>query len=213
MSVDAHDSKDAAASRAGKVSSCPPCLYAMYWLDPDKNGEIVSVVQSVVVEELLHMNTVSNVSSELVGSPAIYDRSMIPSHSDPLPGGINSQLTANRGAPKDLVGHAAVEHPAEPATAVRRHHDQVSLVACGGIQNGVDGILTADGCLSLDTVSSETHGRRLQVLLGAVGVLDLRIARVDARHRMRLHGLDQNDVGPGASSEHGGVRECSLCQR
>ena len=76
-------------------ATIPPYLYAMYSLDAGKNGEIASLIQSVVVEEMLHMTLVSNIINALGGSPALDDPSMIPSYPGPLPGGVDSQLTVN----------------------------------------------------------------------------------------------------------------------
>ena len=49
-------------------STIPLYLYALYSLDPAKNGVIAKIIQSVVVEEMLHMTLASNVMNALGGS-------------------------------------------------------------------------------------------------------------------------------------------------
>ncbi len=36
-------------------ATIPPYLYALYSLDPARNGAIADIIQGVVVEEMLHM--------------------------------------------------------------------------------------------------------------------------------------------------------------
>jgi hypothetical protein len=61
----------------------------MYSLDPQKNGEIAGVIQSIVVEEMLHMALVCNIINALGGSPVLNDPGVITPYPGPIPGGID----------------------------------------------------------------------------------------------------------------------------
>jgi hypothetical protein len=73
-------------------ATIPPYLYALYSLTPGMNDEIVTIIQSVVVEEMLHMTLSSNVLNALGGSPNIDQPAFIPQYPGPLPGGVESDL-------------------------------------------------------------------------------------------------------------------------
>jgi rubrerythrin len=76
-------------------ATIPLYLYALYSLDRDKNPEIAAIIESVVVEEMLHMTLSSNVLNALGGSPAINRPDFIPTYPGALPGGVDSQLTVH----------------------------------------------------------------------------------------------------------------------
>ncbi|HEY0605862.1 MAG TPA: ferritin-like protein [Herpetosiphonaceae bacterium] len=73
-------------------STIPPYLYALYSLIPGKNDSIAEIIESVVVEEMLHMTLVSNILNALGGSPQIDLPDFIPNYPGPLPGSVESQL-------------------------------------------------------------------------------------------------------------------------
>ena len=76
-------------------ATIPPYLYALYSLNPSANAAIAAILQSVVVEEMLHMTLVSNVLNALGGSPSIDRPDFIPRYPGPLPGGVQSDLTVH----------------------------------------------------------------------------------------------------------------------
>ncbi len=73
-------------------STIPPYLYALYSLDPDKNGAIAAIIQSVVVEEMLHMTLACNILNALGGTPVIDAPHFIPKYPGPLPGTVEKGL-------------------------------------------------------------------------------------------------------------------------
>lgn len=97
-------------------STIPPYLYALYSLDASKNGEIVSIIQSVVIEEMLHMALASNVLNALGGSPSIDRPDFIPKYPGPLPGGVQSELTVHLApfSSKQLDAFLTIEEPEDP---------------------------------------------------------------------------------------------------
>jgi|HubBroStandDraft_1064217.scaffolds.fasta_scaffold17865_3 rubrerythrin len=97
-------------------STIPLYLYALYSLNPDKNAEIASIIQSVVVEEMLHMTLASNVLNALGGSPVIDEPGFIPTYPGPLPGGVEGDLTVNLApfSMAQLGTFLAIEEPKDP---------------------------------------------------------------------------------------------------
>jgi rubrerythrin len=74
-------------------STIPPYLYALYSLDKNLNGEIADIIESVAVEEMLHLTLAANVLNALGGNPVLNTPGFIPTYPGPLPGGVESQLT------------------------------------------------------------------------------------------------------------------------
>jgi hypothetical protein len=67
-------------------STIPPYLYALYSLDADKNGTVAEIIESIVVEEMLHMTLACNILNALGGSPQIDTPQFIPAYPTTLPG-------------------------------------------------------------------------------------------------------------------------------
>lgn len=98
-------------------ATIPVYLYSLYSLDPAKNGVIAGIIESVVVEEMLHMTLACNILNALGGSPVIDKPDFIPNYPGPLPGGVESGLTVHL-APfsKDQVEKVfmEIEEPEHP---------------------------------------------------------------------------------------------------
>ncbi|HEY0371300.1 MAG TPA: ferritin-like protein [Thermoanaerobaculia bacterium] len=97
-------------------ATIPLYLYALYSLNPKRNAEIAAILQSVVVEEMLHMTLASNVLNALGGSPSIDRPDFIPKYPGPLPGGVQSELTVHLApfSMKQLEVFLTVEEPEDP---------------------------------------------------------------------------------------------------
>lgn len=95
-------------------ATIPVYLYALYSLDEQKNGEIGAIIESVVVEEMLHLTLAANVLNAIGGSPVIDEPGFLPSYPGPLPGGVEAQLTVSL-APfsldKQLPAFLMIEEP------------------------------------------------------------------------------------------------------
>jgi rubrerythrin len=97
-------------------ATIPVYLYALYSLNPAHNQEIAGIIQSVVVQEMLHMTLASNVLNALGGSPQIDQPGFVPSYPGPLPGGVQGGLEVNL-APFSMAQLAAflqIEEPEDP---------------------------------------------------------------------------------------------------
>lgn len=76
-------------------ATIPPYLYALYSLIPGSNDIIAGIINTVVVEEMLHMTLASNVLNAIGGSPIINSANFIPTYPGALPGGVQGDLTVN----------------------------------------------------------------------------------------------------------------------
>jgi hypothetical protein len=97
-------------------ATIPVYLYALYSLDETKNAEIAEIIDSVVVEEMLHMTLSSNILNALGGAPVIDSASFIPTFPGPLPGGVQSDLTVNLApfSMNQLATFLQIEQPENP---------------------------------------------------------------------------------------------------
>jgi hypothetical protein len=97
-------------------ATIPVYLYALYSLDGASNREIASIIQSVVIEEMLHMVLACNVLNAIGGSPVIDTPDFIPDYPGPLPGGVQSQLTVQLApfSKDQLQTFLTIEEPEHP---------------------------------------------------------------------------------------------------
>src|SRR5262249_42907424 len=97
-------------------STIPLYLYALYSLDPAKNGAIADLIDSVVIEEMLHMTLACNILNALGGDPVIDDPTFIPTYPGPLPGGVEAQLTVQLApySAAQLQSFLTIEEPENP---------------------------------------------------------------------------------------------------
>lgn len=98
-------------------ATIPPYLYALYSLGTTDNQDAAQIIQSVVVEEMLHLNLAANVLNAIGGSPAIDSPAFIPTYPGPLPGMVEDQLIVHL-APCS-IGQVAdtfmvIEQPEDP---------------------------------------------------------------------------------------------------
>jgi len=76
-----------------EFATIPPYLTAMLSLHVDKNREIWTILDSVVVDEMLHMMINCNLLIALGGTPVIDSPTFLPPYPGPLPMAIRSGLT------------------------------------------------------------------------------------------------------------------------
>ena len=115
-------------------STIPVYLYALYSLNASANAEIAAIIQSVVVEEMLHMTLASNLLNALGGSPAIDRPGFIPKYPGPLPGGIQGELTVHLApfSMKQVDTFLQIEEPEDPIkfqslTATKGLPDEITI--------------------------------------------------------------------------------------
>src|SRR4051794_9401049 len=90
------DAVQAALQKAIQLehATIPPYLYALYSLDSSKNGNIARMIQSVVIEEMLHMTLACNILNALGGDPVLDDPTLLP-YPKALPGAVEGDLTVH----------------------------------------------------------------------------------------------------------------------
>ncbi|MEP3331990.1 ferritin-like protein [Sedimentitalea sp.] len=97
-------------------ATIPLYLYALYSLDESKNAEIAEIIESVVVEEMLHMTLASNILNAVGGSPNIDTPGFIPTYPGALPGGVQSDLSVGLApfSMHQLDKFLEIEEPEDP---------------------------------------------------------------------------------------------------
>ncbi len=98
-------------------STMPPYLTAMYSLVPGANDEIAALIQSIVIEEMLHMTISANIMVAVGGSPQINNPKFVPRYPAKLPMGIGEDLVVPiKRFSKHLVEHVfrKIEAPEDP---------------------------------------------------------------------------------------------------
>jgi hypothetical protein len=76
-------------------STIPLYLYALYSIDSSRNPAVADIIQSVAIEEMLHMTLASNILNALGGSPKINGPTFIPTYPGHLPGAVEQHLVVN----------------------------------------------------------------------------------------------------------------------
>jgi hypothetical protein len=97
-------------------ATIPVYLYALYSLDESKNPLIAQILQSVVIEEMLHMTLASNVLNALGGDSQVGNPGFVPKFPGPLPGGVESDLTVHLApfSMTQLQAFLQIEQPEDP---------------------------------------------------------------------------------------------------
>jgi hypothetical protein len=98
-------------------STIPPYLYALYSLLPGSNSAAASIIESVVIEEMLHLTLAANILNAIGGSPVLDSPTFIPHYPGPLPGSVENELTVGLApCSLDLVKYTfmVIEEPEHP---------------------------------------------------------------------------------------------------
>ncbi len=69
-------------------ATIPPYLTAKFSLKPGTNQEVSQIIDSVVIEEMMHMTIAANILNALGGTPDINKADFVPNYPGPLPMGI-----------------------------------------------------------------------------------------------------------------------------
>ena len=97
-------------------ATIPPYLCALYSIKEGHNEEVAEIIQSVVMEEMLHMALACNLLNAIGGSPAINKPGFVPKYPGHLPGGVSPDLVVHlRKCSKEQIRDVfmAIEEPAE----------------------------------------------------------------------------------------------------
>ena len=108
-------------------STLPPYLCALYSLKDGSNEEARAVLQSVALEEMLHLTLAANVLNAIGGAPVLDSPRLMPGHPTTLPHSDGSIILSLRPFSKEAVeGFMAVERPA-PNDAVAEDENYATI--------------------------------------------------------------------------------------
>lgn len=150
-------------------ATIPLYLYALYSLDTNKNGAIAAIIESVVIEEMLHMTLACNVLNALGGDPVIDKPTFIPTYPGPLPGGVEADLVVNL-APFSLAQLQTFLHIEQP-------EDPIHIRSPESLAAAVDGDITI--------------GEFYTAIAHAIGVLGDRVFVAPPRNQVGPELMDQ----------------------
>ena len=106
-----------------EVATIPPYLYALYSLIPGCNNVVARIIESVVIDEMLHATLVANVMNALGGRPRLDPAHTIPDYPSQLPGSVEHGLVVPLApCSKFLIGcvFMEIEEPEVPLDFQRK---------------------------------------------------------------------------------------------
>jgi hypothetical protein len=95
-------------------STLPPYLFALYSIEEGHNSEAVEVIQSVFIEEMLHMTLAANILNAIGGEPNIDYPGIMPSYPTFLAHSNEAfQVPLLKFSREALEGFLLIERPGE----------------------------------------------------------------------------------------------------
>ena len=95
-------------------ATIPPYLCALYSIKENSNQESIEVIQSVFIEEMLHMALVANIMIATGGKPQLDYPEFIARYPTPLPHSDKSfEVNLNKFSPESIECFLKIERPAE----------------------------------------------------------------------------------------------------
>ena len=99
-----------------ELSTIPVYLCALYSIPPDRNQQSKKVIQSVVIEEMLHMILAGNVLSATGGKAKVNDLEFVPNYPTALPDSDGSfTVPLQKFSVESIDTFLKIEHPKRPA--------------------------------------------------------------------------------------------------
>ena len=96
-------------------ATLPPYLCALYSIKEGSNSYAAAVIQSVVMEEMLHLTLAANILNAIGGAPVLDAPQLLPTHPAALPHGDRSvQVSLRPFSPEALTTFLAIEKPGAP---------------------------------------------------------------------------------------------------
>lgn len=123
MNLDSVDDVKVALQTAVELehATIPTYLTALYSIKPGRNPEVASLIQSVVMEEMLHMHLVSNILISIGGSPQIGRPGFMPNYPGSLPAGLRGNLTVR-------LRRCSIEHIRDCFLSIEEPEETQSVV-------------------------------------------------------------------------------------
>lgn len=111
-----------------EFSTIPPYLTAM-WSIKDQSNDSYSIINGIVIEEMLHMGLACNMLATTGITPQIDNPEFIPTYPGPLPGNVMPNLIVSLQAFSPNVAAStfmAIETPEQPVTVVPKEESTAS---------------------------------------------------------------------------------------
>lgn len=108
-----------------EFSTIPPYLTAM-WSIKDRKNDSYKIINSIVIQEMLHMGLACNMLATIGSTPQIDNPDFIPTYPGHLPGNVMPKLTVSlQGFSADAVKNTfmAIETPEHPVNVVPKEED------------------------------------------------------------------------------------------
>jgi len=93
-------------------ATLPPYLCGL-WSIKAGYGEAYDLINSIIMEEMLHMGLACNMLTTIGGAPQINAPGFVPTYPGPLPGGVRPQLTVRlQGLTREYINqvYMQIEH-------------------------------------------------------------------------------------------------------
>jgi CDGSH-type Zn-finger protein/ferredoxin len=108
-------------------STLPPYLCALYSLKDGSNEEARAVLQSVALEEMLHLTLAANILNAIGGAPVLDSPRLMPGHPTTLPHSDGRIILSLRPFSREAIeGFMAIERPA-PTDAVPEDENYATI--------------------------------------------------------------------------------------
>ncbi len=116
--TDIHELRDALQTAIElEHSTIPPYLCALYSIHEGRNTDAAALIESVVMEEMLHLVLAANVLNAIGGSPRINRRKFVPRYPATLPHSDGRVVVDLRPlSPEALTTFRRIERPEPPGT-------------------------------------------------------------------------------------------------
>ena len=156
-------------------STIPPYLCALYSIRAGSNVEVASLIESVVMEEMLHIVLAANVLNAIGGAPSIGRPGFVPRYPCTLPHSDGRVVVhLRRFSPAALDTFLRIERPEPPRAKPRVEHWHTIGQFYAGIDAGLQ-LLAAEGDLFTGDPARQIAGNgRVYGMAGEpIAVVDL----------------------------------------
>jgi hypothetical protein len=142
-------------------ATIPTYLFSLFSIKDRRNRAVAEIINSVVLEEMLHMALACNVLNAIGGDPQIGGADFIPRYPGTLPGGLRPDLTVSlRKASIEHVRDVfmAIEEP-EDTDHPKAHHGLTIGWFYGEIERGLTNLSDDPGLFSHNPHRQLSHWR------------------------------------------------------
>ncbi|MGH3115698.1 MAG: ferritin-like domain-containing protein [Gaiellales bacterium] len=154
-------------------AAIPPYLCALYSMAEGRNAEAAEIIQSVAMEEMLHLTLAANVLNAIGGNPSIDHPEFVPRYPAPLPGG-GVLVSLARFSRETIGSFLRIERPERPGAQPEATHYQSIAQFYAAIEEAVRKLAAEQSIFSGDPARQVHAGTYIYGTAGdAIAVRDL----------------------------------------